>query len=135
MIHSNDSESARKSLDNDNDDTDMSANELFDTLIDDTGGFGRFQIMMWTISLLASLVTACNHFSPIYLAFTPNYKCVDMRLVQLNITASEDQCTFPLNGNKFLAILGFFFILKTFQGTTSNVKHSNTKRFRLKRRL
>ena len=52
-------------------------NHLFDLIIQEIGAFGIFQKTILALSLIASLVAACNHLSPIYLTFTPNFKCVN----------------------------------------------------------
>ena len=48
---------------------------LFDSLLNDVGGFGWFQKRTLLLSLLASFVSACNHLSPIFLVFSPKTKC------------------------------------------------------------
>ena len=55
----------------------MDDNNLFDLIMQEIGGFGIFQKTILALSLIASLVAACNHLSPIYLTFTPNFKCVN----------------------------------------------------------
>ena len=52
-------------------------NELFERMLHDVGGFGRFQILLLVSSLFASFVAAFNHLGPIYLAFSPEYECVE----------------------------------------------------------
>merc|ERR1712223_2288318 len=49
----------------------------FDLIIQETGGFGRFQQMILVLSLISSVVAACNHLSPIYLTYTPCFDCID----------------------------------------------------------
>ena len=51
-------------------------NELFDRLIDDINGWGWFQKRMWVLSLIVSIVAACNHLSPLYTAYKPEYRCI-----------------------------------------------------------
>ena len=51
-------------------------NQLFDQLIDDINGWGWFQKRMWILSLIASVVAACNHLSPIYTAYKPDFRCI-----------------------------------------------------------
>ena len=51
-------------------------NQLFDQLIDDINGWGWFQKRMWILSLIASVVAACNHLSPIYTAYKPEFRCI-----------------------------------------------------------
>jgi hypothetical protein len=51
-------------------------NQLFELLLEETGGFGRYQVGLLVLSLLASFVAACNHLSPIYLTYTPKHTCV-----------------------------------------------------------
>lgn len=50
-------------------------NELFDSTLEEVGGFGRFQIRTLVLSLLVSILSACNHLSPIFLAFSPTKTC------------------------------------------------------------
>ena len=51
-------------------------NQLFDQLIDDINGWGWFQKRMWILSLIASVLAACNHLSPIYTAYKPEFRCI-----------------------------------------------------------
>ena len=51
-------------------------NQLFDQLVDDINGWGWFQKRMWILSLIASVVAACNHLSPIYTAYKPDFRCI-----------------------------------------------------------
>ena len=51
-------------------------NQLFDQLIDDINGWGWFQKRIWILSLIASVVAACNHLSPIYTAYKPDFRCI-----------------------------------------------------------
>ena len=51
-------------------------NQLFDQLIDDINGWGWFQKRMWILSLIASILAACNHLSPIYTAYKPDFRCI-----------------------------------------------------------
>ena len=55
----------------------MDKNELFEELLKDTGGFGRFQYLVLTLSILASILCGCNHLSPVYLAYSPKFNCID----------------------------------------------------------
>lgn len=55
----------------------MDKNELFEQILHDLGGFGRFQILLLLSSLFASFLAAFNHLGPIYLAFTPEFECVE----------------------------------------------------------
>ena len=56
-------------------------NELFDRLIEDVNGFGWFQKRMWILSLLVSIVPACNHLSPLYLAYSPTHQCISSGII------------------------------------------------------
>ncbi len=40
-----------------------------------TGGFGRFQKMLLSLTLIVSISCAFNHMSPIYTAFSPPFTC------------------------------------------------------------
>ena len=53
----------------------------FDLIIQETGGFGRFQQMILVLSLISSVVAACNHLSPIYLTYTPcfDFSCITFK--------------------------------------------------------
>lgn len=133
MVNSNgDFIGSNEKKDQDNHETldgDEDANELFDILIDDVGGFGRFQIRMLLVSLLASIVTACNHFSPIYLAYTPNFNCTDPRINE-NLASTtqtgvsnystalllQDQCKFPYKGRN-VSCQSFSFETTPFEET------------------
>lgn len=55
----------------------MDKNELFEELLKDTGGFGRFQYLVLSLSILASILCGCNHLSPVYIAYTPKFNCID----------------------------------------------------------
>ena len=60
----------------------------FDLIIQETGGFGRFQQMILVLSLISSVVAACNHLSPIYLTYTPCFDCID----NLDLNGSDFPC-------------------------------------------
>ena len=60
----------------------------FDLIIQETGGFGRFQQIILLLSLISSVVAACNHLSPIYLTYTPCFDCID----NLDLNGSDFQC-------------------------------------------
>ena len=51
-------------------------NELFDLILKEIGGFGRYQKCLLALSFFSSILAACNHLSPIYLTYTPNYECI-----------------------------------------------------------
>ena len=51
------------------------ANELFEEILNQIGGFGRFHIGLWIIGLWVCVLCACNHLSPIYYNHTPEYNC------------------------------------------------------------
>ena len=53
----------------------MDENELFDKILQEIGGFGKYQIFLLFLSLITSIFAACNHLSPIYLTFTPTFQC------------------------------------------------------------
>ena len=54
----------------------MDENELFDKILQESGGFGKYQKSLLFLSLLTSACAACNHLSPIYLTYTPKFQCV-----------------------------------------------------------
>ena len=79
----------------------LGKNELFELVLHDIGGFGRFQVIttvhsinvirkdpylvsantlfnqirLLVLSLLASIVAAMNHLGVIYIAFSPPFEC------------------------------------------------------------
>lgn len=53
----------------------MDRNELFELILNELGGFGRFQIRLLLLSLIASFLCALNHLGAIYLAFAPKFSC------------------------------------------------------------
>lgn len=80
--------------------SDIDSNELFDLILNQTGGFGRYQIGLLFLSLLASFTAACNHLSPIYLAFAPKHTCIEGTIAETpdsQLSLNDDQCWF---GNK-----------------------------------
>ena len=50
-------------------------NHFFDLIIQEIGGFGRFQKFLLFLSSISSVIAACNHLSPIYLTYTPCFEC------------------------------------------------------------
>ena len=50
-------------------------NHFFDLIIQEIGGFGRFQKFLFFLSSISSVIAACNHLSPIYLTYTPCFEC------------------------------------------------------------
>ena len=70
-----------KRLSNNKNFQDLDNNELFARLIDDVNGFGWFQKRMWLLSLIASIIAACNHLSPIYIAYSPEHRCVSPGMI------------------------------------------------------
>ena len=67
---------------------DIESNQLFDLILKEVGGFGRYQKLLLVLSLFVSILAACNHLSPIYLTYTPDYKCIegDSNQIISNIT-------------------------------------------------
>lgn len=56
---------------------DLDDSHLFDLILNEIGGLGRFQIFLLVLSLVCSFVAAVNHLSPIYLAFSPRkFECI-----------------------------------------------------------
>ena len=52
-------------------------NQLFDLILKETGGFGRYQKLLLGLSLFVSILAASNHLSPIYMTYTPeDYECI-----------------------------------------------------------
>lgn len=64
---------------------DMDKNELFDNLIDDVNGWGAFQIRIGLLSLIVTLLTACNHHSPLYTVYKPKHMCISSSKFNGNI--------------------------------------------------
>ena len=62
----------------------VDSNELFDMVLREAGGMGRYQKFLLALSIFVSLTAACNHLSPIYLAYAPRYKCVQGNWCKLN---------------------------------------------------
>ena len=54
---------------------DLDNNQLFDSIIEDVGSFGKFQKRTLGLSLIVSAVAAFNHLSVIYYLFTPEFSC------------------------------------------------------------
>ena len=54
---------------------DLDNNQLFDSIIEDVGSFGKFQKRTLALSLIVSAVAAFNHLSVIYYLFTPEFSC------------------------------------------------------------
>ena len=67
---------------------DIESNQLFDVILKEAGGFGRYQKLLLILSLFVSILAACNHLSPIYLTYTPDYECIegDSNQIITNIT-------------------------------------------------
>ena len=63
-------------------------NQLFDLILKESGGFGRYQKLLLVLSLFVSILAASNHLSPIYLTYTPDYECIegDPNSILQNIT-------------------------------------------------
>ena len=63
-------------------------NQLFDLVLKEAGGFGRYQKLLLVLSLFVSILAASNHLSPIYLTYTPDYECIegDPNSILQNIT-------------------------------------------------
>ena len=55
----------------------IESNQLFDVILKEAGGFGRYQKLLLILSLFVSILAACNHLSPIYLTYTPHYECIE----------------------------------------------------------
>ena len=53
----------------------LDKNALFELVLNDLGGFGRFQKLLLALSLISSSLAALNHLGPIYLAYTPKFGC------------------------------------------------------------
>ena len=79
----------------------------FDLIIQETGGFGRFQQIILLLSLISSVVAACNHLSPIYLTYTPCFDCNN----NLDLNGSDFQC----KGNYQVSVLVLLQTLKNRQ--------------------
>ena len=55
----------------------VDSNQLFDSILKEIGGFGRYQKFLLALSFFSSILCACNHLSPIYLTYTPDYECIE----------------------------------------------------------
>ena len=65
-------------------------NELFDTVLEDLGGFGRFQIILLILSLIASTIAAFNHVGYVFLVYKPSFDCrSDFNIESHNFTNTE----------------------------------------------
>ena len=53
-------------------------NVIFEKILRQLGGFGRFQWFMLALSLFSSMCCAFNHLSMIYKMFTPSFQCGDL---------------------------------------------------------
>ncbi len=49
----------------------------FPFVIQDLGGFSRFQILVLVLGTIMSVSAASNHLSPIFTAFSPPFKCLN----------------------------------------------------------
>ena len=54
----------------------MDKNEIFELMLKDLGGFGRFQVMIMLISYISSTLCSINHVGPVFLAFSRKFKCI-----------------------------------------------------------
>ena len=54
----------------------MDKNDLFESMVNLVGGFGRHQIILWLVGLISSFLASFNHFGIIFLAHTPEFQCV-----------------------------------------------------------
>lgn len=50
-------------------------NAIFEIILEDIGGFGKYQVLILLLASVSSIVSACNHLSPIFLAFSPSFEC------------------------------------------------------------
>ena len=71
-------------------------NYFFDLIIQEIGGFGRFQKLILFLSSIASVTAACNHLSPIYLTYTPCFECSNNdNFTNFQCNATGNQVSFP----------------------------------------
>ena len=81
---------------------------LFDLILHEVGGLGRYQIFLLLMSLLCSFIAAFNHLSPIYLAFNPkHFECIGVNYEEgevLNATITQEVSA----KNRVIALLNMF---------------------------
>jgi len=58
----------------------MDKNDLFESMVNLVGGFGNHQIILWLVGLISSFIAAFNHFGIIFLAQTPEFRCLGKNL-------------------------------------------------------
>ena len=72
-------------------------NYFFDLIIQEIGGFGRFQKLILFLSSISSVTAACNHLSPIYLTYTPCFECSNNdNLTNFQCNATGNQVSFSI---------------------------------------
>ena len=78
-------------------------NQLFDLVLKEAGGFGRYQKLLLVLSLFVSILAASNHLSPIYLTYTPDYECIegDPNSILQNITTVSNISCSPHMNNQY----------------------------------
>ena len=69
-------------------------NELFDRILMEAGGFGKYQVALLFMSLLASTFAACNHLSPIYLTYTPKFHCIKGDGIKVSNPNIPEECLY-----------------------------------------
>ena len=86
-------------------------NYFFDLIIQEIGGFGRFQKLILFLSLISSVTAACNHLSPIYLTYSPCFECSTDNNVtdfQCNVTGNQVCTLFSYQKKNFENWLKYF---------------------------
>ena len=66
--------------------------QLFDKILQVTGGFGRWQWFFVTISAWSCVITASNHIAVLFLGASPKFRCDDDSGKINNFTSGNEQC-------------------------------------------
>lgn len=75
----------------------LDESQLFELILKEVGGFGRYQKLLLSLSLFVSIIAACNHLSPIYLNYQPDkYQCIEPTNESItgNLSAVDFKCRF-----------------------------------------
>ncbi len=55
----------------------LDRNELFELMLELSGGFGRQQWSLAAVGLIVCFLAAMNHLGTIFIAFAPKFKCAE----------------------------------------------------------
>lgn len=75
----------------------LDESQLFELMLQEVGGFGRYQKLLLSLSLFVSIIAACNHLSPIYLNYQPEkFQCIQPTNDSIisNISTVDFKCRF-----------------------------------------